>query len=244
MADLSKAVFTTAGPVRDQNEDAAGVAAWGIIVCDGMGGHAHGEQASRVIVQEFMAGSSIEKIDAEAHSWVRALAPMGQGRSSPGTTCSLARFSGDVLMGLHVGDSGLFLLSQDPAQPLRRLTPSDSLGDMILAQDPTDVAVARRFRHVLDRGVIGDRPLTWHRCPRLRYAPGDWIVGATDGVIDAYDYPDRPLLDLGRFEADLRRLFVGETTGNDLVETAASVTGDNATLALWRTPRPKAPRKK
>lgn len=236
-------VFTTKG-ARDENEDAAAVLPRGIIVCDGMGGHEAGAEASGVLVRKFREGAPIEDFAREAASWVGAIPH--DGSKPPGTTCSVACYHEGKLVGIHVGDSALFLLPQDPSRPMKRLTPSDSLGETILKNSPDAVGGAYRWRHVLNRCVIGGSATDWHVCRELAHTPGDWIVGVTDGVTGAYDLPGRPELDTAWLEQDLRAVLAGTLDGQDMVEAAGAADRgkDNATLAFWRTSRPRTPRKK
>lgn len=132
---LSKAV-TDVGLVRDHNEDfALSAPDLGLhIVCDGMGGHAAGEVASKMAAESIvksvreqqgmvdavragtapntalaeMLRAAIERANQEVH----ALARSDREKRGMGTTCTAVIISNGVAVMGHVGDSQLHLIRQ------------------------------------------------------------------------------------------------------------------------------------
>lgn len=121
------ALYSDVGPVRSQNEDACGAYApqdgqpeeYLFVVADGMGGHAHGREASTLALEVVRTGfrdreGSVERrlrnavTDANQRVWTRAHA---NGRTETmGTTCTVLAFSAGQGYLAHVGDSRLYRL--------------------------------------------------------------------------------------------------------------------------------------
>jgi protein phosphatase len=135
---------TDVGCVRANNEDNFGYdARYGIfVVCDGMGGQAAGEVASKMAVDEMLAyfrqsaqnstaspnGNSLpvkrqdsstlaEAIHRANHAIYEA-AQHGNGRSGMGTTIVAALIQGNTLAIGHVGDSRIYLIRHGEIQQL------------------------------------------------------------------------------------------------------------------------------
>jgi protein phosphatase len=131
------AAFSDVGPVRRQNEDACG--AFGpedgrpgehlFVVADGMGGHAHGKEASTLALAAVHGaffgadGPAEERLrraveDANRRVWERARA---DGRTEiMGTTCTALAFADGRALAAHVGDSRLYRLEGRRARQLTR----------------------------------------------------------------------------------------------------------------------------
>src|SRR5438552_2231061 len=126
-------VLTDVGRQRTSNEDAAGVLPpsagldSGAIVCDGVGGGAAGEVASRIAVERVTAslasgrGDISERLGAaiaDANAAVRAYAHKHLDRASCGSTVVVAVVHGSHLTVAHVGDSRAYLLRGGTLMPL------------------------------------------------------------------------------------------------------------------------------
>tara|TARA_B100000579_G_scaffold118498_1_gene95344 strand:- start:2424 stop:3083 length:660 start_codon:yes stop_codon:yes gene_type:complete len=113
-------VRTDCGPERDKNEDAVYPEIAGnrnlpfkAAVCDGLGGHAKGEVASK-IATETMEGneSSIEKIIEDANIKITEYQKTNQDSKGMGTTMTGIIIDENALMEVgHVGDSRCYVLS-------------------------------------------------------------------------------------------------------------------------------------
>ena len=95
------------------------------IVCDGMGGMEHGDQASRTAVRAFMDAyqlktpeesipAALERAAREANSQVVALAHSLGLAEGVGTTLVAAALQGTSLYFVSVGDSGRFTVCSRP----------------------------------------------------------------------------------------------------------------------------------
>jgi protein phosphatase len=135
---------TDVGCVRANNEDNFGYdARYGIfVVCDGMGGQAAGEVASKMAVDEMLtyfrqtaqssstsrSGSSqpVTRKDAStladaihrANHAIYEAAQHGNGRTGMGTTIVAALIQGNALAIGHVGDSRIYLIRHGEIQQL------------------------------------------------------------------------------------------------------------------------------
>lgn len=132
---LEVAAKSDVGRVRSNNEDNfAYDLRYGIfVVCDGMGGQAYGEVASKVAVQAVLdmfrspahnpalASSRSELLAAavvSANAAVRSAERQHADRAGMGTTIVTLRVESDVAAVAHVGDSRAYLLRAGTLRPL------------------------------------------------------------------------------------------------------------------------------
>ena len=117
---------TDTGKVRDHNEDSFAFVRFDgadlLVVCDGMGGHAAGEVASRLawrtIVSEVMERGKepgdprelVFKAIVKFHHAVREAAAASPERRGMGTTCVVAFVQKGALYLGHVGDSRAYVV--------------------------------------------------------------------------------------------------------------------------------------
>jgi protein phosphatase len=173
----------------------------GIIVADGMGGHAAGEVASRAAVTGLLAsalrtpdwilGREDEHLAAVEERTIRRFrevdeAVRDQARASGlwgmGTTLTLALSLSDALLVAHVGDSPAYLFRDGR---LRRLTRDHTVGQQLADIDPE---AADRLRHVLTRCIGGTAGRgSEPDVVRHRLAAGDRLLLCTDGLTDMVD---------------------------------------------------------
>jgi serine/threonine protein phosphatase PrpC len=124
---------TDVGRTRDHNEDSYGVGEGELVerfgellvICDGMGGHAAGEVASRVAVETILADyytdtdeerpAALEQAFSHANEQIYA-----SGRGSMGTTGVAALLYHDALHIANVGDSRAYLIRDGEIRQLSR----------------------------------------------------------------------------------------------------------------------------
>jgi len=191
------------GRVRVSNEDSYGFdLRHGVfVVCDGMGGHAAGEVASKIAVETVL--SYFRDHEPLAANAALANAPIGaqmlsdavskanenilqyaQGHASAsgmGTTLVAARFDDAKFTIAHVGDSRIYLLREDT---LLQLTEDHSLVMEQVRRGIMTVEEARQStaQHIITRalGTEDDSPPDLAEFPA---EPGDTLLLTTDGVL-------------------------------------------------------------
>lgn len=159
-------------------DDAQGLA----FVADGMGGHAGGEVASRLVKQTLLepgAGADLEGAVLRAHRKIAAAAAERSEHAGMGATVvalHLAKRSGKVVW---VGDSRGYLWRQDSLRPLTR---DHSVMEAIREQeDLTETQVrSHPLRHKVIQALGKDQPVPSVREFSLRR--GDRILLCSDGL--------------------------------------------------------------
>ena len=193
---------TPAGPVvvvsrrrpgKDVNQDGALVFQHGktlvLAVADGMGGHADGEQASRLALaslssavvralnegQELRSGV-LDGFDA-GHDAVENL---GNGA---GTTLAVATIDHGLMRAIHAGDSAVFLLGQRGS--LKERTVDHSPTGFALQAGSMDErqALGHAERHVV-LSALGHEGLRIDVGPERPMATRDTLLLASDGLTD------------------------------------------------------------
>jgi PPM family protein phosphatase len=242
MITAKAAARTITGRVRSSNEDAFGLnPEHGIyIVCDGMGGAAGGEIASRMAVDLIVERMSAEPDSApeppsrreqlhaaiaEANRAVLERAEREPGLYGMGTTLVallLEGREGRVLVA-HAGDSRCYLLR---AGKLERVTQDHSLVDeqMRLGAMTAEEAERSPFRSVITRAIGTQRSVT-EDAVELEPAKGDVFLLCSDGLTREVE------------EEDIARILgVGddlEQAAQSLVDAANEAGGrDNVTCVL------------
>jgi serine/threonine protein phosphatase PrpC len=242
---LQVAELSDAGrePTKQVNEDLARFAltAHGFlaVVCDGMGGHSYGREASHravdTIFQE-VEGASDERRQGDvlgdairaANSAVYALggdAPMGM---RPGSTCVATLIQNGEAMVAHVGDSRAYLVREGA---IYRLTRDHSVvqhlvdAGMIAAHEAASHPDSNRITRALGMSPEVDVEVAAQPLP---LGVGDILVLCTDG-----------LTDLVREDEILRSLSFAssalDAACRQLVELANARAGhDNITVQLIR----------
>jgi protein phosphatase len=196
--ELRYAAATDVGLVREVNEDAQLAAPPVFLVADGMGGHAGGDVASAIVVEEFgrLAGTTYD-----ADSAVRAVtdaleasqrrieehAAGGVGRAAPGTTVAgvlLVDGDGDGAqpswLVVNLGDSRVYRIH---GGELLQVSRDHSLvQDLVDSGEITeDEAADHPDRHVITRALGGpgftEPDLFW-----LPVEPSDRLLVCTDGI--------------------------------------------------------------
>jgi len=150
------ASVTHVGLIRRENEDNLGFAETPngrvFVVCDGMGGHVGGKQASALAVEaiiKFMGSgvygnitAAMEQAIKYANQVVFEAAEKNPNLRGMGTTVVMAVVKEDKIYIAHVGDSRIYLLSDNQ---LYRLTKDHSL-----------------VQELFDRGIISNEEMKHH----------------------------------------------------------------------------------
>lgn len=198
------AMLSHSGRVRTNNEDACAASreCGAFVVCDGMGGAAAGEVASRVASQTFLKLLAPAKDQAGLRSTAEARLELAihaankavfeHSRRSPqlygmGTTLvalllevSPATVERPSLTLAHVGDSRCYRLR---GGALQRLTIDHSLVEeqVRLGEISADEAETHPMRNIITRAV-GSHAVVFPEITHLAPEPGDLYLLASDGL--------------------------------------------------------------
>jgi protein phosphatase len=190
---VSHSARTDVGQTRDHNEDSYGVGEGEpaerlgelLVVCDGMGGHAAGEVASRVavdaILSVYYADGSEERPLALEHAFDSANEQIySTGHGSMGTTGVAALLHHDALHIANVGDSRAYLIRDGN---IRQVTRDHSfVSDQVAAGLITaEQARSSPHRNVITR-ALGYQSEVSVDMFRLPVQIGDIVVLCSDGL--------------------------------------------------------------
>ena len=184
--------------LRDSQEDAHRVKFYPegvlVVVCDGMGGHQHGELASAAAVEAFeqdfsQTAASMPVTQRLQHALDAANAAVGaafEGASSyGGTTLVAAYISSGVIWWVSVGDSLLHIWRR---QRLLRLNEDHSMRPVYMQYvkaGALSYEEAMHGGHSLRSALTGLKPaLVDISATPMPLLPGDRIILATDGADD------------------------------------------------------------
>jgi protein phosphatase len=232
------------------------VSAYGLVVADGMGGHAAGEVASMLAIRTLVnlildtpdwillpddaGGREILRRTVERYRLINdELAEQARARPhlyGMGTTMTAAASVGVELLIAHVGDSRVYLLRQGMLARLTRdHTVAQALADS--GQITQEEVASHRLRHILIRslGIPGEQAQP--EVQRLQLADGDCLLLCTDGLTDMVD------------EATITQALAAgqdaQAASRRLVDLALEAGGkDNVTVVVaryWFPPAPEAP---
>jgi protein phosphatase len=202
LAKLSWAFRSEAGAVRDHNEDCVGAFAptipddaWDrgplFVVCDGLGGHAAGEVASRTAV-DAVIDSWTDGAPAAPHTAIRAAvrranvavfdaAISGRTRGMA-TTCTALTLAGREAIVAHVGDSRCYLARRDTVS---QLTADHSrVGEMLRAGLLSPEQAANHPARSMVTRTVGTDPSVQVDLVRQETEAGDTFVLCSDGLWD------------------------------------------------------------
>lgn len=172
------------------------------VLCDGMGGHEHGEVASTTVCQT--VGVWLDShIDAEDYSFEpkdldNALAYAYQaldkhdnlhaeGARKMGTTMALLLLADNGCLMAHIGDSRIYHLRPKEGRVCFRTEDHTLVNDLVRSGELTEEAARKSpSRHLLTRAM---QP---HQSPRVKadwklttdVRPGDCIVLCSDGMLE------------------------------------------------------------
>lgn len=235
---MQMASRTDVGLRRQRNEDFLGTerTPHGLlaVVCDGMGGHAGGDRASRLAVETFIRSvgaatgqpeTILRDAAAEANRAVYEESQRSPERSGMGTTLVAALVDNDVATVVNIGDSRAYHLGD---RGLARLTEDHSLVGEMVAQGTLSEEQARVHpqRNVITR-ALGLRETVRADVSHVQLHDGDSLLLCTDGLHGMID--DRSI------EQRLRTQPVAQSACDSLIESALDAGGDdNVTVILLR----------
>jgi protein phosphatase len=239
------AAHTSAGRVRSRNEDAFGFCIeHGIfVVCDGMGGAAAGEVASRMVVEQVVermcsghaglsAGECLHQAVADANRAVYERAERDASLYGMGTTLVVLHLrhspaDGSFAVIAHAGDSRCYLFR---GGRLERRTRDHSLVDeqVRLGTMTSEEAERSPLRSVITR-AIGTQPSVTEEVSEVEMESGDLFLLCSDGLTREVSEPQIAAILAGH--TDLATLALR------LVDQANRAGGhDNITCLLVRVP--------
>lgn len=230
--------FSDPGLIRSSNQDAYYIDPEGrfFIVADGMGGHAGGEEASRIATREIQAYlvANWDSSESTAKLLEKALWRANDGilqdqqnhpeRADMGTTVVVVIFrSPDSPLCAHVGDSRLYRLREAQLEQVTEdhtwVARAIKVGDIT-----SDEARVHPFRHVLSR-CLGREDLHQVDVQPLDAKAGDRLLLCSDGLTE--ELIDQKIADLLQNTPSL------EKAALSLIEAAKEEGGhDNITVVI------------
>jgi serine/threonine protein phosphatase PrpC len=236
---------THPGYVRHGNEDGffASRAHGVFAVADGMGGHEHGELASRLALAaietraEALGQAAPPDLPTLLHETIQTgnadILAQGGGGDGPsmGTTVVLATICVDRLYFAHIGDSRLYLLRGDV---FTQLTHDHTRVQLMVdrGEITAEEAALHPLRHQITRVVGYDDDISPEIASQA-LEPGDTILLCTDGLSGAA--PDEQVKHI------LRSPLGAQERADALVQAALDAGGpDNVTAVVisYQRPRP------
>ncbi len=216
--------------LREENQDSHGVFVFDgftlAIVCDGMGGHAGGAEASRIAVRaiwEAMAdcrgrpvGPSLQKAIMSANEAIYTAARKHRRFMGMGTTVVAVALEGKVAHIAHVGDSRLYAMREGEAHLLTRDHTMVNLFVEAELLSPEDAA-AHPEAHVLARSLGVESTVEVDLQDPLELEEGDVLFLCSDGVSGPVDDARLGALDWTSLPAACERVLalVREERGDD-----------------------------
>lgn len=230
--------LTDTGVVRTANQDNYFVdddLGRFFIVADGMGGHAGGQEASR-IATEVIRAYLLENWDAPVSSEVllkEAVEKANLGiledqqnhpeRGDMGTTVVVLIFREAKPWCAHVGDSRLYRLS---SSQLKQITDDHTWVGMALKKGEINTEQAKHhpWRHVLSQ-CLGREDLQQIDIQEFDVEPGDRLLICSDGLTE--EVSDEQI------ESSLANLESCQTAAQELIDAAKTAGGsDNITVVI------------
>jgi protein phosphatase len=256
LAKLGWALRSEPGDVRPHNEDYAGAFAlttpddaWDrgplFVVCDGLGGHAAGEVASRTAV-EVVLDSWKDGSPSAPHQGLRAAvrkanvavydAALERGRHGMATTLTALTLAGREAILAHVGDTRCYLIRRDTVSQLT--SDHSRVGEMLRAGLLTPEQAATHPARSMITRTVGSDPAVQVDVVRQPTEAGDTFVLCSDGLWDVVARHE-----IGEVAGGIGSSGVPTVTdaAERLVELALDRhTADNVTVAVVRitTDRP------
>ena len=237
---------TDIGLLRDENQDcvwseALSDGACAAVLCDGMGGEAHGGLASRLAVDviskrikenftEYMNRNSVRNLLITAVTAANSIVTEAAAKEPPGTvmgtTCVAAIVSGGRAYIVNVGDSrGYHLFTSDDSECIQQVTKDHSrVRELIDRGEITEEqAKIHPDRNKITRAIGAESSITTDYF-EVEMAQGDMLLLCSDGLSSYGD--DMDILDIC-FENEPERVC------GELIDYANGNGGhDNISVAL------------
>ncbi|QDU54780.1 PP2C family protein-serine/threonine phosphatase [Aeoliella mucimassa] len=195
LSDRMVAMVSQRSPTKETaNEDSAALLPWGddaavLVVADGLGGSALGEEASALAVRRIrLAMSQADPEHVMLRSAIlngieaanRDVLELGRGAA---TTLAIAEVTNSTIRTYHVGDSGILLFGGRGKLKLETMAHSPvGYGVEAGLLDAND-AMHHEERHLVSN-VVGDANLRIEIGSETRFAQRDTLVLASDGLFD------------------------------------------------------------
>jgi PPM family protein phosphatase len=213
--EYEAAGVTDQGRIRKGNEDAYGLsiqdqnAAGNFVVCDGMGGAAAGEVASRMAVDAMLeamnhaplTSDSLQQAVDQANHNVHLSAEQNPSRAGMGTTLVAMATRGARAWVAHVGDSRCYRFRKNTLESLTRdhslVDEQVRLGHLTPAQ-----AEISPMRNVITRAV-GTQDEVDADVVEFEVTEGDLYLLASDGLMR--EVPDPEIADILRNAKELKQ---------------------------------------
>lgn len=190
----STVVFTARCPGKaTDNEDAAAVLASGpqsgvLVVADGMGGGAAGEQASKIAVESIKQEVARHTDDGVLRSAIlngiesanQQILDLGIGAA---TTLAAVEIQEGAIRPYHVGDSSVLVIGQRGKIKLATVAHSPVSQAVELGVLDDDEAMHHEDRHLVSN-VLGSSDMRIEIGPAIRLSRYDTVLLATDGLFD------------------------------------------------------------
>ncbi|MEL6580730.1 MAG: Stp1/IreP family PP2C-type Ser/Thr phosphatase [Cyanobacteria bacterium J06621_12] len=230
--------LTDTGVVRTANQDSYFVddeLGRFFIVADGMGGHAGGEQASRIateIIYAYLQQNWDSPLDSDvmlkeavnqANLGILADQKEHPERADMGTTVVVLIFRDAQPLCAHVGDSRLYRLR---GSNLEQITDDHTWVGMALKKGEIDAEQAKfhPWRHVLSQ-CLGREDLQQIDIQKFEIKSGDRLLICSDGLTE--EVTD------GQIETALTNLQSCQETAQELIDAAKAAGGsDNITIVI------------
>lgn len=193
---LNYAARSDPGLVRQNNEDSLYAGARLLAVADGMGGHAAGEVASKVVIgalasldDHALRGDPVERLRAAVESGNAAITELSAANpalGSMGTTLTALLFGGEWVASLNIGDSRTYLLR---GGELAQVTKDDSFVQFLVdaGHITPEQAHTHPRRSIVLRVLTGESTIEPTLHVRLA-RPGDRFLLCSDGLSDVVDF--------------------------------------------------------
>jgi serine/threonine protein phosphatase PrpC len=192
--------YATDRRLREENEDSHGVFEMPkftlALVCDGMGGHAGGAEASSIAVkiihdhlreyEELPPGQALGEAVRAANTTVYEVSRKVRRLLGMGTTVAAMVVQGAQAWVAHVGDSRVYLVRGRRAKLLTRDHTMVNLFVDAELLSPED-ASSHPEAHILARSVGVDRSVEVDVQGPIDLRPGDVLIACSDGVHGAID---------------------------------------------------------
>jgi serine/threonine protein phosphatase PrpC len=197
LAEFESAGLSITGPVREDNQDSILLPTTtssfpGSLhaVADGMGGHAHGEIASSLAIQNLLKVVRSSEISAPPAKALQKAAEVVNlevyktaqqlGGEKMGTTLTAAYIVGNLLHLLHIGDSRAYLVRHGQATCLT--SDHTVVGDLVRSRLlPSERIRTHARRSILTRAV-GLGLFVQPEITQTKLQVGDCLILCSDGV--------------------------------------------------------------